>query len=406
MSGASDFPSLPSGLASDTLAVQGGRQAYPYHALTAPVVLSAPFVFRNAEEVDAFVQAKRQGQTPFREYGRYGNPTVEAAERHLATLEGAEAALLFASGMSAITTALLVLLPPGSHLVLTQDMYRRTREFVGTWLPRLGVRHTIVPPGDHEALRTALRPETRLLFSEVPTNPYLRVPDLERMVALARRQGALVAVDATLASPVNLRPLDFGVDLVFHSATKYLGGHHDLLAGVVAGHGELIQRLREAMGVLGGVCAPQTAFLLIRGLKTLGLRVAQHNRNGQAVAAFLEGHPAVERVWYPGLPSHPDHVVARRQMKGFGGVVSFVLKGGLDAARQLLDALRIPLLGPSLGGVESLVMLPALMSYTNLSAEQRAALGIPDGLVRLALGIEDTEDLLQDLAEALAQVGV
>ncbi len=403
MSDTLDYPS-PSSLG--TLAVHGGRQEHPYHALTPPVVLSAPFIFRDANEVDAFVQAKRQGQTPFHEYGRYGNPTVAAAERHLAALEGAEEAVLFASGMNAITTALLVLLAPGDHVVLTQDMYRRTREFVETWLPRLGVSHTVVPPGDDEALCAALRPETRLLFSEVPTNPYLRVPDLERMVAWGRRHGALVAVDATLASPVNLRPLDFGVDLVFHSATKYLGGHHDLLAGVVAGRGELIQRLREALGVLGGVCAPQTAFLLVRGLKTLGLRVAQHNRNGQAVAAFLEEHPAVERVWYPGLPSHPDHAVARRQMKGFGGVVSFVLKGGLDAARQFLDALRIPLLGPSLGGAESLVMLPALMSYTNLSPEQRAALGIPDGLVRLALGIEDMEDLLQDLAEALAQVRV
>lgn len=400
------FRTSPSDLAQVTLAVHGGRRVHSYHALTTPVVLSAPFVFRDMAEVDAFVQAKRQGQAPFREYGRYGNPTVAAAERRLAALEGAEEALLCASGMNAITTALLTLLPPGSHLVLTQDMYRRTREFVTAWLPRLGVSHTIVPPGDAEALRAALRPETRLLFSEVPTNPYLRVPDLEPMVALARRHGALVAVDATLASPVNLRPLDFGVDLVFHSATKYLGGHHDLLAGVVAGRRELIQPLREALGVLGGVCAPQTAFLLIRGLKTLGLRMAQHNRNGQAVAAFLEEHPAVERVWYPGLPSHPDHAVARRQMKGFGGVVSFVLKGGLEAARRFLDGLRIPLIGPSLGGVESLVTLPALMSYTNLSPEERAALGIPDGLVRLALGIEDTEDLLQDVEDALARVEV
>ncbi len=387
-----------------TQAVQGGRSPNPYRSVADPIVTTAPFVFQSVADLQAFTAAKQRGETPFSEYGRYGNPTVAAAERRLAALEGAEDALLLASGMNAITTALMVLLPAGSHLIVTHDVYRRTRQFVAEFLPRLGVTHTVVPLGDYAALEASLRPETRLIFSETPTNPYLRVLDLERLAEIARSRQVLIALDATFATPINLRPLDYGVDLVFHSATKYLGGHHDLLAGVVAGRRELIQPIREAIGTLGGVCAPQTASLLTRGLKTLGLRMAQHNRNGQAVAAFLEAHPKVERVWYPGLPSHPDHEVARRQMKGFGGVVSFTLRGGLEAASRLVDALQIPLLATSLGGVESLITLPALASYYHLSPAERAALGIPDGLVRLALGIEDTDDLLADLAQALDRV--
>ncbi len=384
------------------MAVHGGRQPNPYRAVTEPVVTSAPTVFRDTADLVAFVEARQHGQTEVVEYGRYGNPTVRDAERRLAALEGAEDALLLASGMAAITTTLLTLVPAGRHVVLTEGVYRRTRQFATDFLPRLGVSVTVWDW--RTPLADAFRPETALVLAETPTNPYLRVLDLEALARTAHQHGALTVVDATFATPINLKPLALGVDLVVHSATKYLGGHHDLLAGVVAGSRALVQQVRSALGVWGGVCAPQTAALLARGLRTLGLRVAQHNRNGQAVAEFLEDHPAVERVWYPGLPSHPDHEVARRQMQGFGGVVSFTVRGGLEETARFVDALQIPLLAASLGGVESLVTLPALASYYNLTPEERLALGIPDNLVRLSLGVEDTADLLADLAQALAQV--
>ncbi len=382
-----------------TMAVHGGRQPNPYRAVSEPLVMSAPAVFQSTVDLMAFVQARRQGLTEQVEYGRYGNPTVQEAERRLAALEGAEDALLLASGMAAITTTLLALVPSGGHVILTEGVYRRTRQFVVDFLSRLGVTVTL---WDWKTpLEAVFRSETALVLAETPTNPYLRVLDLEVLAQYARERGVLTVVDATFATPVNLRPLALGIDLVVHSATKYLGGHHDLLAGVVAGEKALVQRVREALGVWGGVCAPQTASLLSRGLRTLGLRMAQHNRNGQVVAEFLEAHPVVERVWYPGLPSHPDHEVARRQMKGFGGVVSFTVRGGLEATARFVDALQIPLLAASLGGVESLVTLPALASYYHLSSTERLALGIPDNLVRLSLGVEDTADLLTDLAQAL-----
>ena len=385
-----------------TTSVHGGRQPNPYRAVTEPVVTSAPTVFRNTADLVAFVEARQQGQTDLVEYSRYGNPTVRDAERRLAALEGAEDALLLASGMAAVTTTLLTLVPAGRHVVLTDGVYRRTRQFATDFLPRLGISVSVWDW--RTPLAEVFRPETALVLAETPTNPYLRVLDLEALARTAHGHGALVVVDATFATPINLKPLALGVDLVVHSATKYLGGHHDLLAGVVAGASARVEQVRAALGVLGGVCAPQTAAALARGLRTLGLRMAQHNRNGQAVAEFLEGHPAVERVWYPGLPSHPDHEVARRQMRGFGGVVSFTVKGGLEETARFVDALRIPLLAASLGGVESLVTLPALASYYNLSPEERQALGIPDNLVRLSLGVEDTADLLDDLAQALDEV--
>jgi len=385
-----------------TLAVHGGRRDNPYGAVTEPVVTSAPTVFRSTADLQAFVEARQWGTTEQVEYGRYGNPTVSEAERRLAALEGADDAVLLASGMAAITTTLLALLPAGSHVVLTEGVYRRTRQFVTDFLPRWNITATVVDWEDPLGLEYALRPGTALLLAETPTNPYLRILDLEHLARKAREHGVITVVDATFATPINLRPLQFGVDLVVHSATKYLGGHHDLLAGVVAGRADLVQQVRDAVGVFGGVCAPQTAAALTRGLRTLGLRMAQHNRNGQAVAEFLESHPAIERVWYPGLPSHPDYALAQRQMKGFGGVVSFTVRGGLEETARFVDALQIPLLAASLGGVESLVTLPALASYYNLTPEERLALGIPDNLVRLSLGVEDTADLLADLSQALA----
>ncbi len=339
-----------------------------------------------------------EARTP--EYGRYGNPTVAAVEAKLAALEGAGAAVLFASGMAAVTTTLLALVRSGQHVVMTSDVYRKTRLFAGGFLARFGVEVDLVEPRA-DAVAAALREHTRLVFTELPTNPYMRVPDLPAIVAVARARRVKTVLDATFATPVNLRALEHGVDLVVHSATKYLGGHNDLMGGVVCGKSGLVGALRDTLGMLGAVADPHGAYLLQRGLKTLALRVARQNHSALALAELLEAHPAVARVWYPMLPSHPDHDTACRLLAGGGGVVTFEVHGGLAAGTRLVDALELPRLGPSLGGVESLVEQPALMSFFDLDAQARARLGIRDGLVRYAVGIEDTDDLLRDMRAAL-----
>jgi cystathionine gamma-synthase len=340
-------------------------------------------------------------ETERTEYGRYGNPTLAAVERKLADLDGGQSALLFSSGMAAVTTTLLSLLAAGGHVVMTDDCYRRTRQFVTSFLSRYNVEATAVPAGDYEALEASIRPNTRLILSESPTNPYLRVVDVPRLVEIARRHKLKTIIDSTFSTPINQRPMEFGVDFVIHSATKYLGGHNDLLSGVVIGSEYMIAGLRETQGMIGAVCDPNTAYLLLRGLKTLELRVTRQNDTGLKVARFLEGHPGVRCVYYPGLASHPDHAIAREQMSGFGGVISFELDGGMDSTGRFVDALQIPYIGPSLGGVESLVGQVALVSYYELSSEERAEIGISDTLVRLAVGIEDADDLVADLAQAL-----
>jgi cystathionine gamma-synthase len=277
-----------------------------------------------------------------------------------------------------------------------------TLELVTDVLDRFGVTHTLLEAGDVASLPDALRPETRLVVSESPTNPYLACIDLERLAAACKsRRTVKSLVDATFATPVNCRPAAFGIDLVVHSATKYLAGHNDVLAGVVCGSSGLVSMIRDLRGVLGGVCDPHAAFLVGRGMKTLALRVERQNATALAVAERLEKHPRVERVFYPGLASHPSHAVARAQMRGFGGVVSFIVKGGLAAGSAVVDAMKLPRIGPSFGGVESLVEQPAVMSYYEMTTEQRSAIGIADGLVRLAVGIEDAADLIADLEQAL-----
>jgi cystathionine gamma-synthase len=386
-----------------TQSVHAGRsRRQPHHALTTPLVQTATYTFDDTADLIDFMRSKVWGDgVPREEYGRYGNPTVRAVETRLAALEGAEEALLFASGMAAVTATLLSTLPTGSHIILTDDCYRRTRQFALTFLKRLGIESTLVPMGDYEVMEAAIQPNTRMIVSESPTNPYLRVLDLPRLVEIAKTHRVKTLVDATFATPFNVRPLEYGVDLVVHSATKYLGGHNDLLAGVVAGRNGLVSALRESQGVMGGVIDSQAAWLLERGLKTVGLRVARQNESALALARFLDDHPRVRRTWYPGLDSHPDHDVATEQMRGYGGVVSFEIDGTLEDTSRFVDALRIPTIAPSLGGVESLVEQPALMSYFDLTTEERAAIGISDTLVRYAVGIEDTNDLLEDLGQAL-----
>jgi cystathionine gamma-synthase len=389
-----------------TRAVHAGEgRNKPYHALTTPIVQTSTFTFADTADLVDFMEARMWGdETQRTEYGRYGNPTVAAAEAKLAALDSGEAALLFSSGMAAVTVALLTLLSAGSHVVMTDDCYRRTRQFVLKFLGRYGVEATQVPVGDYEALEAAIRPNTRVILSESPTNPYLRVVDLPRLVEIARRHGLKTIVDSTFATPINQRPLEFGVDFVVHSATKYLGGHNDLLAGVVVGSEYMVAGLRETQAMIGAVCDPNTAYLLLRGLKTLELRVSRQNETGLKVAQFLERHPAVRQVYYPGLPGHLDYSVARQQMAGFGGVVSFELEADAEKTSQFVDALEIPYIGPSLGGVESLVGQVALISYYELSSEERAEMGISDTLVRLAAGIENADDVIADLAQALDRV--
>jgi len=370
------------------------------HAVTTPIFQTATYVFRDTHELVDYME----GNIEREEYGRYGNPTQRVVERKLAALDGGEAALLFSTGMCAITTTFLALLGKGSHLVITNDGYRRTRQFCRTLLHRLGIEYTLVETGDYAALEAAIRPSTRFIFSESPTNPHLRIVDLEKLVQIGRRRDVKLVIDSTFATPYNQRPLDFGVDLVIHSATKYLGGHNDLLAGVVVGSAGLVSAIRDVQAMLGGIVDPPTAYLLLRGLKTLGLRLSKQNENGLAVARFLESHPRVRRVYYPGLTSHPDYTVAGEQMQGFGGVVSFEIDGDLKATSAFIDRLRIPYIAPSLGGVETLIEQPALMSYYEMAPEERAAMGIGDELVRLSLGVEDVEDLIADLDQALAAI--
>ena len=387
-----------------TLAVHAGEEKRkPYGALTTPIVQTSTYTFADTAEILDYMQQKAIGEPGRRdEYGRYSNPTQSTVERKLASLEGGEQALLFASGMCAITTAMLALLSAGDHLVLVSGVYRRTREFATSFLPRWGIEATVVPIDDPAALTGAIRPTTRLILAESPTNPHLRVMDLTALVHLAREHEITTAIDSTFATPINMRPLEHGLDLVIHSATKYLAGHNDLLAGALVGSRATLSRIEAARGVLGGVSSPHDAYLLLRGLKTLDLRVRRQNENGLRVAQFLEGHPKVRRVYYPGLPSHPDYEIARRQMTGFGGVVSFELQGDLERTGRFIDLLRMPYLGPTLGGVESIAQQQAI--FVSLEPEERRKAGIDDSLVRYAVGIEDAEDLIADLEQALGGI--
>ncbi len=390
-----------------TRAVHGGaKRRKAFNSLNTPIVQTATYTFGDTQELIDFMESKTWGDGDDREeYGRYGNPTVSAVERKLAAMDSGEDAVLYASGMAAITSLLLSVLPSGAHIVMTDDCYRRTRQFCQTFLKRFGIETTVVPMGDYEAMEAAIIPKTtRVIISESPTNPYLRIANLDKIAKLGKKYRILTMIDSTFATPVNQRPLEWGIDFVVHSATKYLSGHNDLLAGVVVGRADRIKALRDARGVLGGIVDPQNAYLLDRGIKTLGVRVQQQNKTALAVAQILDDHPRIERVWYPGLESHPDHEIAMAQMTGFGGVVSFEVKGDLQATSRFIDRLKIPYIAPSLGGVESLIEQPALMSYYEKTSEERLALGIKDNLVRFAIGIEDTDDVLFDVQQALANM--
>ena len=396
--------SAPTQLPS-TACVHAGEARFRAHkSLTVPIVQTSVYTFDSCEDLVMFTEERMFWEEPEREeYGRYGNPTVRAAEAKIAALEGAQEAMLVSSGMAAVTSTLLLLLQAGDHLILTDECYHSTLNFAQQFLPRYGVEVTLVSHGDYDALEAAIQPNTAVIFSESPTNPFNHCIDLDRLVAVATAHKIKTVIDTTFATPLNLRPLDHGIDLVIQSVTKYLAGHNDLMAGAVAGSYDLLTPLRQAQGLLGSVVDPHTAYLILRGMKTLALRVERHNANALAVARFLEQQPQVRKVWYPGLESHRDHALASRTMQGFGGVVSFEIEGDAARAYRFIDALEIATIGPSLGGVETMVSPLAVMGYANLPPDERAELGIRDELVRLCVGIENTEDLLADVAQALEQ---
>jgi len=337
------------------------------------------------------------------EYSRTQNPTRMAYERCVADLESGSAGFAFASGMAAMATA-LELLDAGSHIIAVDDIYGGSyRLFEDVRRRSAGHTFSFVDLSDPAALAAAVRPETRLIWVETPTNPLLKLVDLEAIADFARRRRILSACDNTFASPWIQRPIELGFDIVMHSATKYLNGHSDMVGGIlVVNDAELAERLAFLQNAVGAIQGPFDSFLALRGLKTLALRMERHCANGLAIATHLEGHPKVERVYYPGLPSHPQHALARRQMTGFGGMVTVILKGGLGEARRFLERVEIFALAESLGGVESLIEHPAIMTHASIPAEVRASLGVNDSLVRLSVGIEAADDLIADLDQALA----
>ena len=334
-------------------------------------------------------------------YTRYGNPTHTQAEAVVAALEGAEAALVASSGMGAISGAILANVSAGDHVVAQTSLYAGTTSLLKKLLPRFGVEATFVDQRDPQHFADAVRPNTRLIFVETPSNPLSAVTDLAAVAEIARSRGVLTVADNTFATPINQRPLALGIDLVVHSATKFLGGHSDLIAGVVAGPAGRIQSIWEDAIALGSALGPFDAWLLLRGLRTLPVRVERHNRVAAAVAAFLDDHPAIARVHYAGLPSHPQHEVARRQMSGFGGVLGFECAGGFEAAERLIASVSLPHRAASLGGVHTLVVHPAAMWAGSFDAAELAASGIEPGLVRMSVGLEDERDLIADLGRAL-----
>ncbi|MGY8769116.1 MAG: trans-sulfuration enzyme family protein [Pirellulales bacterium] len=382
-----------------TVAVQAGEaRQKPGNSITDPIFCASTFTFSDTDSIIRFIEEKEERE----EYGRYGNPGEKVAERKLAALEGAEDAILYSSGMAAMVGLVMTKLNAGDEVVFFDECYHRSREFCAKHMSRFGVITRQVKACDYDAMEAAINDKTKLLISESPTNPHLSIIDLDRFAAIGKKHGVETLIDATLATPYNLKPISHGVDYVLHSATKYLAGHNDLLAGVIAGSSEQLEPVRKLRGIMGAVNSAHNIYLLLRGLKTFSLRMQQHNKSGLAVAQFLEAHPRVEKVYYPGLESHKYYDIASKTMSGFGGLVTFLVKDAdWRATANIVDAATIPRIAPSLGGVESLIEQPLVMSYYECSPEDRARFGIQDNMIRMAVGIEDTDDLIVDLKQAL-----
>lgn len=381
-----------------TRAVWSGERGERWQRATqVPVALSVSFGYRTVEEwLDAAL-----GKKPGHIYSRNTNPTVAAFEEKIRDLEGAEAATSFSSGMAAISNTLFALLSPGDRVVSIKDTYGGTSKVFLEFLPRFQIQVALCDTTDHSAIEAAIKQGCNLVYLESPTNPTIKIVDIARVAEAAQRHHALVVVDNTFATPINQSPLRLGADLAVHSATKFLGGHADALGGAVCGRQELVERIYHFREINGACLEAMSAYLLLRGMKTLHLRVRQQNENAMRIAEFLASHRAVERVFYPGLSSHENHDVARRQMSGFGGVLSFALNGRFEAVKKFLSRLRYAHLAANLGAVETVAGPPATTSHVESSAEERAASGIPEALIRYSVGIEDVDDLIADLRQAL-----
>ncbi len=389
------------GYGDGTLSVWAGEDEPMWERSTqVPIVQSVSFGYR---DVDEWISVAL-GEIPGHIYSRNTNPTVAVFEERIAALERAEASTAFATGMAAISGTLHTLLGPGDRVVSVKDTYGGTTKLFLEFLPRTGVEVDLIATDDHDAIEAAVAEGCDVLYLETPTNPTLKILDLERLTAAGHAAGAVVVVDNTFATPINQRPLELGADLVVHSATKFLGGHADALGGIVCGSQELIDRIYHYREINGATIDPFAAYLLLRSVKTLHLRVERQNANALTIARHLEEHPAIEEVFYPGLESHPHHDIAARQMRGYGGVLSFSIRGGFDAVRAVLPRLELAHLAANLGAVETIVGPPATTSHVEMTADERAAMGIPESLVRYSAGVENVEDLIADLDQALEGV--
>jgi len=379
----------------ETEAVRGGTDLSKKNGpLSTPIYQTSTF-----EVTDSQRQVEVTHTDMF--YTRYGNPTHTVAESAIAELEGTDAALLFASGMCAVTTTVLGLLKSGDHIVAQRDIYGGVTKFFTQWLPKLGIEVTLVDTNDYEQHVRAIRANTKMLYLESPTNPVARVIDLKKVAGIAKQHNLISMIDSTFATPINQRPAEYGIDLVMHSGTKYFGGHSDLIAGIVAGRQDLIDQIHETRTTLGGSMDPHAAWLLLRGIKTLAVRVQRQNENALKIAQFLAQHPKVRRVFYPFLEGNPQRALAMEQMSGGGGVLSFEVDGTGDDARRLAESLRLFTLAASLGGVDSLVTIPVLTSHAMISAEERRKMGVTEQMIRLSVGIESADDLIADLDRGL-----
>jgi len=391
----------PHPLGPGTLSVWGGEGAKGSGEPTqVPIVQSVAFGYL---DVNRWIRVG-QGIEPGHIYSRNTNPTVKAFEEKTRLLEGAQAATAFASGMAAVSNTLFTLCSPGDRIVSIKDSYGGTSKLFIEILPRFGIQTKLCETTDHEQIESEIEKGCTVVYLETPTNPTLKIVDIERLARAAHASGAVVVVDNTFATPINQQPLSLGADIVIHSATKFLGGHADALGGVVCGPAGLVERIYHFREITGAALDPMAAYLLLRGMKTLHLRVTKQNENAMAVAGFLQGHPRVKEVFYPGLDNHPGHEIAKRQMKGYGAVLSFSLDGGMEEVKTVLEHLRIAHRAANLGSVETIAGPPATTSHVECSREERELLGIPEGLIRYSVGIEDSADLLADLDRALAQL--
>src|SRR5215813_7969111 len=391
----------------ETEAVRGGASLHKKNGpLATPIYQTSTFEVTDSQEQLRATDSDRY-------YTRYGNPTHTVVERAIAELEGTDAALLFSSGMAAITTSVLSLVKAGDHIVAQRDIYGGVTKFLSQWLPKMGVETTFVDTNDIGQHQRAIRPNTKLIHIESPTNPIVKIVDLAAIAALAKKHGLITTIDSTFATPINCRPAEWGIDLVLHSGTKYFGGHADIICGVAAGPRELIEQVHQLRTTLGCCMDPHAAFLLRRGIKTLAVRVERQNESTLRIAEFLTAHPKVKKVHYPMLKGHPQYELTHKQMTGAGGVLSFEIDGTGEDAQHVSESLNLFTLAPSLGGVESLVSLPVLTSHAMIDPEARKKMGVTEQMVRLAVGIENVDDLIADLEKGLTvlskkreQVGV